>query len=246
MRLFSLVLILMFSLSLEASQFEKAFVDSPAGCFSAKKYPCSLKATGAYLNFEREAQKYHLADKSALIFWSESQVQLMQGKLWIVDSKELSLKVSPALHLKFSGEFFIEKQPDATMLVRNLNGIVFFESKYVFANEALPVGFQNWFGPMDSSGQISRGVIRPIVLADFLKAWMPISGLPVSIAKKNMLSYRELWKEGVEQSAQLYQQIIERRLASHEEKARKLNARKQALQNEQKLFKKMFREKNGL
>src|SRR4051812_3531023 len=117
MKLFSLFFILLFTQPLRAES--EAFVDLPVGCFAAHKYPCSLKATGSFLNFERDSQKFHLAQNSALIFFSESNIQLMQGKLWIRDSQALTLKVSPLLQMELTGEFFTEKMPDATMLVRN-------------------------------------------------------------------------------------------------------------------------------
>jgi hypothetical protein len=244
MKLLLICFILSISQLLQAE--ENSFVDSPEGCFAAKRYPCSLRAVGPFLSFERDSQKFHLAPQSALLFFSPASVQLMKGKLWIQNSQDLSVKASPNLQMQFTGEFFIEKQSDATLLVRNLSGHVAFQSRSVFKNESLPIGFQNWYGPLDASGAVSRGIIRPIVITEFLRSWIPISGLSVAAGKKALLDYREQWKEGVEQSAQLYKEVIERRLASHEAKERKQRAREQALKKEQDQFRQMYREKNGL
>lgn len=241
-----LLALILFSFHFSQADQSLGIVDSPMGCFSKKAYPCSLRVTEAYLAFERGENQFHLAENSALLFWSPSQVQLLQGKVWIRDSKELAVKISSSLQIHVTGEWFFEKQPDATMLARNLSGGARFESRFVFQSEALPVGFQNWFGQIDSSGQISRGVIRPIAQAPFLKSWLPVSGLPIALAKKRAANYKALWSEAVEQSASLYQQVIERRLASHEEKARRLAAQKASREAERAQLKKMYREKNGL
>ncbi|MEZ0391719.1 MAG: hypothetical protein ACAH59_05860 [Pseudobdellovibrionaceae bacterium] len=224
----------------------EGFIDSPSKCFSQRKYPCSLRVSRRMHSFEREAQRYHLGENGALLFLSESQIQLMQGVLWIQSSKDLEVKSSSALSMKLSGEWLLEKRPDTSLLFRNLKGSIDFQSKFVFTNESLPVGFQNWYGPMDSSGQISRGMIRPLVLKDFLQVWIPLSGLSLAEVKRQTADYKKTWGNTVEQSSKFYQQVAERRLASQEEKARKLAAQKASRQQEQSDFRQMFRKKNGL
>lgn len=228
------------------AQADYGFVDSPEQCFVKHRYPCSLRVSQGFLSFERESQKYHLAEKSSLLFVSPSQVQLLQGRVWVQDSKSLRIKISSALQMTISGEWFFEKQMDSTLLARNLSGEALFNSKFVFAHESLPLGFQNWFGPVDSTGQISRGVIRPIAVADFLRAWLPLTGLSVAESKKRSQNYKSLWAGNVEQSATLYKQVVQRRLASQQEKAQKKADQRAKRLAEQAELKKMFRQKNGL
>lgn len=232
-------------LFLSAQAASPAFVDSPAHCFAKKSYPCSVRVMGSYLAFEREAQMYHLADRSAVLFLGPSEIQLMQGSLWVKDSKGLTVKVSPVFSFQVAGEIFLEKK-GLDLFVRNLRSEIAFDSKLVFASEALPVGFENWYGPLDVSGQVSRGMIRPIAMNEFLKAWIPVSGASIAEIKKQTLHYKNDWKGALELSSQIYQQVVERRIASQEEKALRAAQKRRSQLDEQARLRQMFRQKNGL
>jgi hypothetical protein len=168
------------------------------------------------------------------------------GGAWVLKSQDLKVRISPLLTLQVTGEFFFRYQPDSTILVRNLSGEVKFHSARVFASEALPLGFQNWYGPLDASGQISRGMIRPIEMAAFLKDWYSMSGLSVAEMKTRVQEYREAWKDGLDLSSELYSQVVLRRIASVEEKERKKWERHQASERERRKLRNMFRDRNGL
>jgi hypothetical protein len=224
----------------------KPYVDSPQNCYEKEKYPCNLRISEGFLAFERGDQQFHLAKQSALLFHGASKIQVLQGQLWIRNSKKLTLVLSPALEIQLDGEFFVEKRADLTSRIHNLAGTARFLSKYVFASESLPLGFENWYGAMDTSGQVQRGVIRPIEIADFLKSWIPVSGLPMAQLKKNLELYRDSWSETTEASAQMYQQVIERRIASHLEKERKQLERRRSVEQDQSRYRQMFREKNDI
>ena len=221
-------------------------VDSPSRCFSQRVYPCSLRVTGGLLSFEKDSQKYQLADQSSLEILSVSKIKILQGSLWVKEARELQVQVSPVLTLKINGEVFMQKTSDTVLSVRNLSGQVGFESPHVFSNEFLPIGFENWYGPLDSQGQVSRGVIKPISMTDFLKVWIPVSGLSFAEMKRATKEYKELWREALDQSTSFYKEIVERRIASQEEKEREAQRMREAQQKEQAKLRKMFREKNGL
>jgi hypothetical protein len=221
-------------------------VDLPRGCFTQKKFPCQVRVTSSFLAFDLGLQKFHLGAKSSLLFISAEQIQLLQGDLWIQQSDSLGLKFSPALKMVVSGEWLIRKAPQAQTHVFNLAGQSKFDSQFVFPSESVPVGFQNWYGLIDSNGEISRGVIRPIQIKEFLKTWIPLSGLSMAEIRKSTLSYREAWGDSLERSAKLYQEIVERRLASHEDKALRLQDKRRQAEIERAQLRRMFRERNGL
>lgn len=244
-RLIFVVLMLGFSLGFSSAWAGPEFADSPAGCFSKNIYPCSLRVTGSFLSFEREFQKYHLGDGSAVLFLSADEIQLLQGVLWIRESKDLTVKVSPPLRMRISGEHIFQKK-GLDLHVFNVDGLVQFKSAFVFQSEALPKGFQNWYGQVDSSGQVSRGMIRPISMGDFLRAWMPVSGASLAEAKKMILHCKENWKDAVEISAGIYQEVAERRIASDQAKIRLSQEAKRRKLTEQAQLRQMYRSKNGL
>jgi hypothetical protein len=233
-------------LSCSSAWAQSSFIDSPAQCFSKMTYPCSLRAVGNFLSFERSSQAFHLNERSAILFLSATEVQLLQGQVWIRDSSALEVKVTSALKISVTGEWFVEKLPDATTLFRNLNGEAKFQSKYVFKNESLPLGFQNWYGGLTTNGEIARGVIRPILLTDFLKVWIPVSGLSFAEAKKRTHEYREIWHLTLEQSSEFYQQVINRRLASQSESLQRTAQKQKAQAGERARLRQMYLEKNGL
>ncbi len=224
---------------------ELKFVDLPQNCYTQKTYPCQVRISGGSLAIERESQILHLADQGAISFLSANELQFLSGAAWIEKANDLTVKISPVLKIQISGEWFVKKEKDATMSVRNLAGEAKFISDRVFASEALPIGFQNWYGLLDTSGSVSRGVIRPIEVGDFLKDWLPISNLSVAEMKHQVLSYKEQWKGALEQSAQLYAQIATRRIAAVEERERLKLEKAASHRHEQEKLRQMYRERNG-
>lgn len=236
----------LFLIFLQSAWAGTEFVDSPSQCFFKKSYPCRIHVTGGFLSFERSSQKFHLGDQSSLLFLSEGKIQLLQGELWVRDSRGLSIQVSPVFSMTSSGEIFLEKRSDdQPLLVRNLQGEVKFDSPFVFANEALPRGFQNWYGALDANKQVSRGVIRPIALTDFLKVWAPLSGFSIAEIRKTTRVYQQAWGDTLAVSADFYQDIVERRIASQEAKESRLENRHRQSLKERERLRQMFRQKNG-
>lgn len=237
-------LLLLVSLKAEASG--GGFVDLPHQCFQKKSYPCQIRVSGNFLSFERSGNRFHLAEKSSLRFRSESEIQLLEGHVWVKDSKNLKVYSSPVLSFQVHGEWFFSKKDREDLAASNLNGEIEFLSKYVFSSESLPVGFQNWYAGLDSTGQVSRGVIRPIEMKEFLKNWIPVSGTSFAGMKKAAHEYKQRWSEALAKSSDLYQEIVERRLASHEEKKRREIERQRQAEREKSQMRRMFREKNGM
>jgi hypothetical protein len=225
---------------------ELKFVDLPQNCYAKKTYPCQVRISGGSLTIEREAQVLHLADQGAISFLSANELQFLSGAAWIEKANALTVKVSAVLKIQISGEWLLKKEKDATMVMRNLAGEARFLSDRVFPNEALPVGFQNWYGLLDTSGSVSRGMIRPIEVGEFLRDWLPMSNLSVAEMKHQISSYKERWKGALEQSAQLYAQVATRRIAAVEERERLKLEKAVSLRQEREKLRQMYRDRNGL
>lgn len=238
------LLLLFFAVSLRAAP-ALLFVDLPKNCFAGKVYPCSLRSTNGMLKFERGSESYQLGAQSAVRFLKEDQVQLLTGSLWIEKSTSLQFIVNPEIKLTLDGDFFLEKQKESVVLVRNLNGVAGFQSRFLFKEESLPMGFENWYGTLTTQKQISRGVIRPIEALPFLKSWSPISGLSPAEVKKRVQFYRKNWSENIEVSTQFYQEVIERRLASQESLDQARVNRLKAASAEKSRIRQMYRQKAG-
>lgn len=246
----TLMMALLLSFSGEAS--EKAinqhvyFVDYPDSCVKDRKFPCTIKSAKYPLQFESGKFKLFLDKETAVQMISAEKMQLMQGKLWVEASELSQMQVSANLKLNFQGELFCERRKDQVLQVLNLNAQISFDSKHVFQEEALPVGFENWYGALAVNGEILRGVIKPIEREVFLKAWTPLTGRPLAELRKKVKEYLDLWSGNVEASAAMYQEVVERSLASVREKQ---NAQARAAQkkaDEQAELRRLYREKNGL
>ena len=246
MRKFSLILMCFLLPGLQAQSNSAAYVDFPEACFAQKKYPCTMKTISVPLQMEISENQYLLGQDSSLQFQSQDVVQLLKGKVYLNFQKNSELRLNPNISVKFSGEVFLEKTSDAMMKMKNLNAQIEFESRHVFASEALPTGFENWYGPLAENGQILRGVMRPIDKESFISAWMPMVSLPVTETRRKMKQYLDLWSGAVEQSAQLYQEVAQRRLASDKEKIDREEQKQRKKDEEKDQLRRLYREKNGL
>ena len=242
-KLVFLFLILLSPFGLAAS----VFVDFPEACVSQKKFPCTVKSLKIPLQFNAEAVQYNLAPETSLKLESGTRFQILQGQAWVQSEAPVEIKINANLNMGFQGEIFCHKGKDMNTHIRNLNASeIRFDSAHIFKQEALPTGFENWYGALATDGQILRGIIRPISKESFLADWMPLAGSNAAELRKKAKQYLDLWSEAVNESANLYQEIAERRLASVREK-QNAQAQKAQKRNEQELeLRRHYREKNGL
>lgn len=234
---------LFLSLSLQAKSLSS--IDLPKNCITKKIFPCALRAVKGMLKFEQGSESYQLGEFGSIRFTGPGQFQLLSGSLWIEKSQNLRLVVNPALTMNINGEFFLEKQKNSILLVRNLNGSVSFTSAFLFKSESLPIGFENWYGTLTTQKEIHRGVLRPIEVLSFLKAWSPVAGLSAAETQKRVQFFKESWSENVESAANFYQEVVERRLASQEEQDQRIARRRQAELEEKKRLRQLYRQKAG-
>jgi hypothetical protein len=238
-------LLLIFSLSARAGAENLAFVDEPAECFSKESYPCAVRALEP-LRLERAGNVYQFAAETSVVWLTATDLRVLEGRIWIEKSTQLSLRLLGTDAVTVNGEFLVIREQNQNITLMNLNGAVQFPAKGFLKSEALPVGFQNWYGRRSTEGDVDRGVVRPIDGAHFIATWIRIGQLSRTAREEKLKTYRGLWKENVEQSAELYKGIVERRIASQEEAEARRRQRQQRAAEERARLRKMFREKNNL
>jgi hypothetical protein len=221
------------------------YVDEPAGCFDRAAYPCAVRALEP-LKLQRGDDVFQFAADTSVVWLSPDDLRVIEGRIWIEKSNKLSLRLLGGDSVVMNGEFLITHQEDQSLLVMNLNGSVQFPAKGFLKSEALPVGFQNWYGRRMTEGNVERGVVRPIEVATFVDSWAR-TGVSTKAARLDKVKlYKKLWRGNVDQSAVLYKDIVERRIASQEDAASARARREQKAQAEREKLRQMFREKNGL
>ena len=104
-------------------------------------------------------------------------------------------------------------------------------------HEVLAQGFENWWT------LAGEGIMRPMRTRSIMPAWNHFMLLPGLEAKEKIAHYRELWKEAVEQSADLYQEQLQRRIASVEQGQDQAAARSAAKIRNQANLRRLFRER---
>lgn len=219
-----------------ASQGESPFfVDQSEGCFARKSYPCALKVLKGNFRIERAGQVYVLDQGAAIVLRSESEIQLLEGQLWIEKSSRLSLVINPFFKPMVSGEFWLKKENDRTF-ISNLQG----EFKSV------PVGFENWYGGLSTEQKVDSGIIQPIPFETFASNWSRIYSGPKTAKLARLKAYRDQWKDSMSQGTEFYAKVIERSMASVENQNRRERKVILTREQERKALNELFRSKNYL
>lgn len=243
-----LVSLILFTSSISFSAVD--YVELPEQCLAKKIFPCQLKAVSKELELEISGHRLVLEKNTMVEIRSNDQYRLLQGRVWFTPTKSAEgdriLILHSNLKIKFDGEIFVEKVSPETHTVYNLDSNVQIQSELIFQNEVLPIGFQNWYGALATTGQISRGIIRPIDKDLLVRIWTPMSGLSFAEASAKLRILVKSWEKNVDLAAGLYQQVIERRLASQSEKENQAKLRKQKMQDLDAELRALYRQKNGL
>lgn len=221
------------------------YVDEPAGCFSKESYPCAVRALEA-LKLERGGDVYQFAADTSVVWIHADELRVLEGRFWIEKSTQLSLHLMGTDTVVVNGEFLVIREKDQNLVMMNLHGDVKFPAKGFLKSEALPVGFQNWYGRRMTEGNVERGVVRPIDVPTFMAAWARSGVAAKSARLEKVKEYKELWKDNVDQSSELYKNIVDRRIASQEDSAEAERRRQKKAEEERAKLRQMFREKNNL
>jgi hypothetical protein len=110
----------------------------------------------------------------------------------------------------------------------------------------IPLGFQNWFGDLNSLGSVSQGVLRPIDKSAFFKSWAKHMKANRLLASEKVEQWKELWKNSAQMGSNLYSEIAQRMIAKEDQKRSEAQRRRADQIQEQSRLRKMFRERNGL
>lgn len=199
------------------SIFAGAYVDQPAQCLKDKKFPCAVRVTDRTDKFEMEKFKFFAAPAATVIFNADNSIRLLEGGIWILQAQELKVE-GGVVDFYVSGHVWLEKSNQGRILAYNLLGDLqaqLFNSK---SKEVIPVGFQNWFDGMLDAKTVNHGVIAPIEPLSFLSRCIKVQALPKKNLVGHLKKYRLAWADNLNQAGELYAQIVERRIASYQEK----------------------------
>ncbi len=221
-------------------------VDEPEKCFSQRIYPCSITSRDGNLKIVRDDLQINMSEDSVVTFEDERRLKILKGHLIFSSAHPVDMMVSSLLAFKVKGEIFAMIESPKTVRLYNLNAEIDFIKGKLFQSEVLPVGFENWYSGLNAHKQIDRGLIAPIERLSFLKKWGSVSLDSVAESRKKMKNYDKVWGDSVADASQFYQEVVERGIASENEKIAREIERKNKREKEKAFFRRMYREKVGL
>ncbi|MFN7729114.1 MAG: hypothetical protein ACK5P7_08165 [Bdellovibrio sp.] len=217
------------------AQAALAFVDQPEGCWSKVKDEgsCAVRVSKREWLVSSEGTKVLLGAGSGLIRSKAGEEwQILVGQVWLESEKAVQVRYLQQT-FRVQGESWWVKSSDQ-IKVTVFSGSV--ETQFNSAvNELVPAGFENWW-------QLgSRGVIKPVQVSKTLRDWNRWTRLSKKESKARLQAYRELWADRAQVGSELYQAIIDRRLASAESREKAEQMRRLRAAQEQQKMRKMFR-----
>jgi hypothetical protein len=243
-----------FFLTLLLCTASHAFVDEPAGCWGARKIPCAVRATKAgeafyYSRPGAESFQFELiAAKKASWLLQQEGLKLLEGELWVKSSRDLRVETNQIFAVA-QGEFWIQLQGSKTEL-KNLEAEFTRLQMTGLPGDgkrvSLPVGFENWYGGLNSDGDLNVGVLRPIDRVPFFSSWARQMKVSKPLAVEKIEKWREIWQAATDASSELYARVVERKIASEENRLREVQRRKDEAASEKRQLLQMFRERHSL
>ncbi len=236
-----MILLLLFIYA-PASQAKSELIDEPRGCFATLRFPCAVRASFSPQKLDVKGVQASLNQGTSVILYSEKKWRLLEGQMWLRSSSDFQLSTG-FVQFSLNGDSWIDFISDEKVFVQNLIGSFKVSSPLIKLNQAIPVGFGNWYSLIDSDGNLSQGILKVIEPRKFVPEWAEVARLPKKQAIVVIDSYRKSWKGNVEASAQLYQEVVNRRLASIERRQIIKARRAKAEFDERARLRRMFRER---
>lgn len=218
------------------------YVDLPEGCWQRQKFPCSLRAVRTLKKLKMKSSVLAMPADTSIKLVSASRLQLLTGYVWIQEADSFEILIEGQVAV-LSGDVLVSKE-DQRIVLQNMSGTVDFRSTRVFASEAVPVGFENWYSKPGPEGEISRGIANLFSVESVFKKIAPLMEGDKEQQVKNLSEFRKAWSGRAEMGAQFYQEVVQRRLAVAEEKRQKKADEKTRRDREDQRLRQMFRAKN--
>lgn len=215
-------------------------MEQPPACLNSKE-TCALQVTSSPFHYENSQVKLHVGKDSTVSRLSGRNWQLMKGTLWVESGKEL--KVS-TLYGDFEaplGSYWLIEQ-DHQVVVRNIDAdlnVTLRDGKKI----SVPEGFEVWIGGINSEGKSDYGMIRPIDMKEHIPLWASLFKGNKEAFVKQVQDLKENWGDLVAKSSEIYQDTVDRKLASIAERDKKEQEAKARAAAERERIRRLFYER---
>ncbi len=222
------------------SYAQSKLIDEPRFCLARQIYPCAFRAQSLAQVLLLNDFEVHLSQGASLLLYDAKHMRLLGGQIWIRRSKELTLTTG-FVDFSLNGDTWVDRVSSKKILIRNLNGSVRVSSSLSTLQEVIPVGFENWYSLINSKVHLEQGVLRSIDPLHFLPEWSAIAQLPKTQSLDLLKTYKEYWSGNVEASSHLYQDVVNRHMASFQHEEISKNLKEERKQADEVKMRQMFR-----
>jgi hypothetical protein len=206
--------------------------------------PCAFKVPEVPWSFNSGKIKISATPGSLLTEQVRGQVwSLSEGSLWVKNGPSVKIKTVTAETATDGGEYWVLAEKDQVVF-RNISAQLVLTLKDQTKLE-IPRGFEVWVGAVDADARVMHGMIEPIHLQEHLKVWFSLYPGSKSLFLSEVQDLKDQWVDRTEQSGDIYQRIIERKLAAIERERQRaseerLKKQKAASASREQFYKKVF------
>lgn len=216
-------------------------MEQPSACLKAKE-TCALRVTGSAFHFEKDELKLHASEGTSLVRLAPEQWRLVKGALWVeANGRGLQLETLYANMSATFGQYWVLEK-DSKILVRNMSAslkVVLRDGKTL----EVPEGFEVWISGVNSKGQSEYGMIEPLNMKEHLVLWNSLYRGSKESFVKEVRHYRENWGDLTLKSSHLYQALVEREIASANDRAQAEEALRRRKAAEAQKIKDLYRQR---
>lgn len=218
-------------------------ISEPAHCVGVSA-PCSFKVSE--IPWSSSVGKVKISAAPGTILTEEVRGlvwKLVDGTMWIKNGPSVKVKTAAAEVEAGSGEYWVLAEKDQVTF-RNISARLVVRFKDNTQLE-VPRGFEVWVGGVDSNAHVQHGMVVPIRLKEHLKIWFSLYPGSKSLFLSEVQDLKDQWVDVTEQSGDIYQKVVERKLAAIESERQKIQeakAKKSKDQSQarQQFYKKVF------
>ncbi|MGE5085453.1 MAG: hypothetical protein ACM3MG_04075 [Bacillota bacterium] len=204
-------------------------LEQPAACLKSIE-TCAIHVANGGFHLKQDGLKLHSTESSTLMRLSQDQWRLVRGTVWVEEASGVGFETPYANVKALHGGYWLISHKDK-VLIRNINADLVVELRDGKKLE-VPTGFEFWVAGINSDGRNEFGMIQPVKISEHLRLWNSLYQGSKEDFKKEVAQLKENWSDLVGKSSVIYQQIVDRKLASAAEERRNEEKKKRQAEAE--------------
>ncbi|MFM6929581.1 MAG: hypothetical protein ACKOX6_14020 [Bdellovibrio sp.] len=186
-------------------------LQQPAACLKSAE-TCAIHVAEGGFHLKQDDLKLHSAEGSTLMRLSHDQWRLVKGNIWVEEASKVGFETPFATVKALHGEYWLIGRADK-VIIRNINADLTVELRDGKKLE-VPAGFEFWAAGINSQGRSEFGMIQPVKISEHLSLWNSLYQGSKEEFRKEVAQLKGNWRDLADKGGLIYQQIVDRKLAS--------------------------------